>query len=388
MPPSACACRLCRSSPRTPRRKLTARFAVGFLLRRRSGLEDSRLNYVEQHAARLGVDVGRLEAGRVSAAQGGPVGDTLDLCARYVDAAALLELAPRLSGLVRRGTGLSTRAGAGRFVSTVARRLGAAAAPAAPALMRALQEAARAERSPAVRRAYASANAVLAAHAAPARVDAAVAQWLQWYEADDADVAARGVAGLLLRALGREAGDVFAGHASAVAPVAYLAQFDDDADVAATWREVWEEATTSVGAGLRLHMGPVLERVRAGLTSPQWGRKKAAAAAVARLCAGAGDAAAAHAPEVMAALLRELPGRLWEGKEAVVGAVGALAAACPAALRAADAGAPAAVVAALLEAGGKKKAAYRRAALEQLEAGERARTYDLDQPCLGWGWGA
>ena len=116
-----------------------------------SGLEDARLNYVEQHAERLGVDTGRLEGARVAAAQGGPAGETLDLCARcvrrarrwsgaqashgsmlgcraavngclvvrYADVATMTELAPKLAALVRRGVGVNTRAGAGRFVTQV-----------------------------------------------------------------------------------------------------------------------------------------------------------------------------------------------------------------------------------------------------------------------------
>jgi proteasome component ECM29 len=62
--------------------------------------------------------------------------------------------------------------------------------------------------------------------------------------------------------------------------------------------------------------------------------------------------------------VQEVPGRIWDGKEAVLAAAGALSAACTAAL------APAQrrrLVEALLDAGGKKKAAYRKAALEQLE---------------------
>ena len=47
-----------------------------------SGLEDSRLNFIEQHAERLGLDAGRLEGARVAASQGGLAGETLDLCAR------------------------------------------------------------------------------------------------------------------------------------------------------------------------------------------------------------------------------------------------------------------------------------------------------------------
>jgi hypothetical protein len=43
-----------------------------------------------------------------------------------------------------------------------------------------------------------------------------------------------------------------------------LLQFDEDADVAAVWREVWEESTASAGAGLRLHMTEVVKVSRDG----------------------------------------------------------------------------------------------------------------------------
>ena len=43
-------------------------------------------------------------------------------------------------------------------------------------------------------------------------------------------------------------------------PLPYPAlQFDAEAEVAAMWREVWEECTSSAGAGLRLHMGEVVQ---------------------------------------------------------------------------------------------------------------------------------
>ena len=53
-------------------------------------MQDSRLNYVEQHAERMGLDSSRLENLRVSASRSTPMGDTLDLCARYTDAAGML----------------------------------------------------------------------------------------------------------------------------------------------------------------------------------------------------------------------------------------------------------------------------------------------------------
>ena len=76
----------------------------------------------------------------------------------------------------------------------------------------------------------------------------------------------------------------------------------------------------------------------------------------------------------MEALLRETPGRIWEGKESVLEAIAAVGAATAAAAGSATAGdaLPAELrqraVAALLDAASKKRQAYRRAALQQLEA--------------------
>ena len=52
-------------------------------------MQDSRLNYIEQHAERIGLDSDKLENLRVSASKASPMGDTLDLCARFADGKAL-----------------------------------------------------------------------------------------------------------------------------------------------------------------------------------------------------------------------------------------------------------------------------------------------------------
>lgn len=53
------------------------------LLESLSSLEDARLNYIEQHAGRLGLDNEKLEGARVSASRASPMADALDLAARY-----------------------------------------------------------------------------------------------------------------------------------------------------------------------------------------------------------------------------------------------------------------------------------------------------------------
>ncbi|KAK9834910.1 hypothetical protein WJX81_007994 [Elliptochloris bilobata] len=282
---------------------------VPALLEALSGLEDSRLNYVEQHSERLGLDAGRLESLRVSASRASPMGDTLDACGRFTDAAALGALAPRLAQLIKRGVGVNTRVGAARFVAALAARLGSDARPHTGVLIKALVGAAVGERSGAVRRSYAVAVAALARQAPEARVAKLVAAAVTLYtEPGDRD--ARQVGGLLLRELARGAPEAFAGQAAAALPTAFLAARDEDADVAAAWADVWEEGTASGAGAARLYAGDIVPLILRDLGAQQWGRKKAAALAVTALAKSGAEALPPHAPVLASALLAELPGRL------------------------------------------------------------------------------
>lgn len=66
------------------------------------------------------------------------MGDTLDACGRFTDAAALGALALKLAQLIKRGVGVNTRAGAARFVAALAARLGSDARPHTSVLIKAL----------------------------------------------------------------------------------------------------------------------------------------------------------------------------------------------------------------------------------------------------------
>lgn len=58
-----------------------------------------RLNYIEQHAERYGLDADKLDSARTSAARASPLGETLELCA-VRGAAALLNFFWRDPGAV------------------------------------------------------------------------------------------------------------------------------------------------------------------------------------------------------------------------------------------------------------------------------------------------
>jgi proteasome component ECM29 len=394
------------AAPSVVRVHLTA--LVPAFLESLSGMEDSRLNYVEQHVESLGLDAGRLENARIAAASSGPAGEALDACVKAIDGGdSLMELVPKLAGLVRRGTGLNTRAGAGRFITKIARKFSiksysssdndnetSSFPPAAASkLVNALGEAARNEQSAAVRRSFAVAYAVLAQRLSKSKATASITSWIDLYAKEDSSVQDRLVAGIILRELCREAGSstggsttsrgsgggggrgeaLMADNANSIAPIAYLAQYDEDKDIGAVWEDVFDECSSSIGSGLRAHLSSVVQLAIEWLVhSGSWGRKRAAAVGITKAATGTtGDAFTSSSSsldpalltQLVAALIKEAGGRLWEGKEEVVRALGAVG-------RAAAAGGVVdqqGIVKTLVDASLKKKKVYKKTALEQLQ---------------------
>jgi hypothetical protein len=114
-----------------------------------------------------------------------------------------------------------------------------------------------------------------------------------------------------------------------------------------------------------MHAGELAGLLSSGLRASSWGRKVACAEALGSMAELAGGALSQHAPAITAVLIPQATaGWVWDGKEKLLAALGALAAACPAAL-AADPGI-ARVLSALLSAAERRKASYRTAALAAL----------------------
>jgi proteasome component ECM29 len=271
------------------------------------------------------------------------------------------------------GVGVNTRTGTARFIITLQDRLPPAALqkPAGD-LLKALVGALRAEASGAMRKAFASAVGALVKAASAKRVQWVVAQALEIYTegarrtrvlqasalmpalsggistarwrspacscapaacaaircvcADKAS--SRITAGLLLQQVVRHAGGKLEDAVPTILPVAFSARWDQDADVKAAWQDVWSELGSSESSVLTLHGEAVTAPLVAGLQADAWERRAVAAKVFAAVAASSGAALVPHAPKLMHALLAELPGRIWSGKEAVALAVGALAGHC------------------------------------------------------------
>ncbi|RZC83438.1 hypothetical protein C5167_046224 [Papaver somniferum] len=103
------------------------------------------------------------------------------------------------------------------------------------------------------------------------------------------------------------------------------------------------------------------------MMSSSWASKKKSAKAIRKLSEVLGESLSSHHHALLSSLLKELPGRLWEGKEAILHAIGALCTACHKSISVEDPTAPNAILSAVSSACTKKLKTYSEAAYSCLQ---------------------
>ncbi|XP_024395125.1 LOW QUALITY PROTEIN: uncharacterized protein [Physcomitrium patens] len=354
---------------------------VSCMIESLSSLEDQRLNYAELHAERVGISQEKLESVRIAVAKDSPMWDTLDLCIRHVDNSTLESLIPRLVQLIQSGVGLNTRVGVGKFISMLAQHSGPDMKPHSVVLLRALFSAVKSEKSAASRKAFAAALGSVAKYTSETQVRKLLLDAVALYNSEN-DRDQRMVSALVLKELSRQADDVFKGNYTLILPMTFVARFDDEKDIVALFEEIWEDNTSSASVTLTMYMPEIVKLLIEGIGSSSWTQKQKSARALSKLAENVREGVTPFAQELFGVLLAEIPGRLWEGKEVVLEALGALCKACYSAKHAKVVSAPTptigpdAIVSAVVAACGRKKKAFRDAAFACLEQVLLALDYD------------
>ncbi|KAI3837921.1 hypothetical protein MKX03_019436 [Papaver bracteatum] len=329
-----------------------------------SSLEDQRLNYVELHAANAGIQTDKLENLRISVAKDSPMWETLDLCLKVVDTESLDLLVPRLGQMVRSGVGLNTRVGVASFISLLVQKVGMDMKAYTTTLVRVLFPAVVEEKSGAAKRAFASACGILLKYVASSQAQKLIEDTTALHTGDRNSQISCAV---LLKSYANRAADVVSGYGATIIPVNFVARFEDDKDVASQFEELWEENTSSERVTLELYLAEIVSLICKGMMSSSWASKKNSAKAIRKLSEVLGESLSSHHHALLSSLLKELPGRLWEGKEAILHAIGALCTACHKSISVENPAAPNAILSAVSSACTKKLKTYREAAYSCLQ---------------------
>ncbi|KAF6155314.1 hypothetical protein GIB67_019840 [Kingdonia uniflora] len=339
---------------------------VSCMLESLSSLEDQRLNYVELHAANVGIQTEKLENLRIAVAKDSKMWETLDLCLKVVDTQSLDLLVPRLAQLIRSGVGLNTRVGVASFISLLVQKVGVDIKPYTSPLLKLLFPTVKEEKSSAAKRAFANACAVILKYAPSSQVQKVIEDTAALHTGDrNTQVSCA----ILLKSYSHLAGDVVSGFQATILPVTFVARFEDDKDVGGLFEELWDETTSSERATLQLYLTEIAALLDEGITSSSWASKKKSAKAITKLSEVLGESLSSHHYALLKSLLKEVPGRFWEGKDTILHSIAAICTSCHKAISIGGdpATSPNAILSAISSACTKKSKIYREAAFSSLQ---------------------
>ncbi|KAK2971903.1 hypothetical protein RJ640_011684, partial [Escallonia rubra] len=352
-----------------------------------SSLEDQTLNYVELHAANVGIQTEKLEDLRITAAKGSPLWETLDLCINVVDAQSLELLVPRLTQLVRSGVGLNTRVGIANFISMLVLKVGIDIKPFTSMLLKLLFPVVKEEKGFTSKRAYANACATVLKYAAPSQSQKLVEDTVALHTSDRS---AQISCALLLKSYASMASDVLSGYHAIVIPVIFVSRFEDDKNVSSLYEELWEENMSSERITLQLYLEEIVNLISEGIISSSWASKRKAceslslslslppslpppctharaALGITKLSEVLGVSLSTYHHVLLTSLMKEIPGRFWEGKDALLSALSALCTSCHEAISNSDPAASKAILSLISSACRKRVKKFREAAFSCLE---------------------
>ncbi|KAI8639177.1 proteasome stabiliser-domain-containing protein [Parasitella parasitica] len=291
---------------------------VDTLLQSLSSLEPQSMNYLSFHVDKYNISQEQLDNARLSGAKNSPMMEGIEHCVTQIDEQVMEELTPRILHIVRKGTGLPTKAGCARFIVTLVMNRRSAFEPFADAYLKALSGTIR-SKNPVIRKSYATAIGYVCQLATYDRLVSVVKHLKKLYiDEEDED----GKAGSAVTAveITRFATDRANSIATAIVPLIFFGEHDPEKGLSKLWKMAWENLTSGTRSMVTMYANEILEFVHPLLTSPSWKIKQTAALTIADMCKTAGKGVQVHARKLLPVLVSTLATRSWAGKENVLDA--------------------------------------------------------------------
>ncbi|KAK8955794.1 hypothetical protein KSP40_PGU002294 [Platanthera guangdongensis] len=329
-----------------------------------SSLEDQRLNYVELHAANVGIQTEKLENLRVAVSKDSTMWETLNLCINVTDKQSLETLIPRLAQMVRSGVGLNTRVGVASFITLLVQKVTDDIKPFTSMLSKLLFRATLEEKRGAAKRSFAAACAIILKYGSPSLAQKLIEESVALHLGDRNSQVSCAV---LLKSYANLAADVLSGYLATILPVIFISRFDDDKDISILYEELWEDNSTSDRVTLQLYLQEIVSLISSCISSSSWANKRKSAKATVKLCESMGDSISAFQQVLVKFLLKEVPGRFWEGKDVILHALASLCSSCSVAISMTDPAIPRVILSSIISSCTKKIKSYRETAFVCLQ---------------------
>ncbi|KAI8374250.1 proteasome stabiliser-domain-containing protein [Radiomyces spectabilis] len=291
---------------------------IDSLLQSLSSLEPQAMNYLSFHVDKYNISQEQLDNARLNGAKNSPMMEGIEHCVNQIDQDVMQVLAPRLIQIIKKGTGLPTKAGCARFIVTLVMNRRAVVELYADSILKALSGAIR-SKNPVVRKSYATAVGYICQLATYDRLISLIKHLKKLYieeEDEDSHVASA----VTCVEITRFATDRTKAVASEIVPLLFYGEHDPEENFNKLWKDAWENMTAGTRSMVTMYADEILQFVQPLLSSASWKVKQTAALTVADMCKSGGKSVAKHVEKLMPIMITTLATRSWAGKEHVLDA--------------------------------------------------------------------
>ncbi|KAG2227610.1 hypothetical protein INT45_002295 [Circinella minor] len=289
---------------------------IDTLLQSLSSMEPQAMNYLTFHADKYNITQEQLDSARLSGAKNSPMMEGIEHCVNQIDEDVMKELTPRIINIIKKGTGLPTKAGCARFIVTLVMNRRSAMGPFADTFLKALSGAIQ-SKNPVIRKAFATATGYVCQLATFDKICSLVRHLKKLY-VENTDEDAHAASALTTADMTRFATDRMNAVASEIVPLIYLGEHDPDDNLKKVWAAAWENLTSGTRSLVTIHADEIIDFAQPLLSSSSWATKQTAALAIADMCKTGGRAIAQRADKLMPVMVSTLATRSWAGKEHVL----------------------------------------------------------------------
>ena len=221
--------------------------------------------------------------------------------------------------VLKRSVGLTSRTAAAHVVETLTHTCPEPLEKHAGKILTALVNGLN-DRNATLRKCFANAIGTVVKVAKPSSVEKLLNKLQTWYLEKEED-SVRMSAGITLRSMHRQSGDIMRAHACLALPLAFLAMHarktpQEDLTGAEVWEEIWMDNTPGTEAGVKVYLKEIMEVCEKAVLSNNWSMKSQSGRALSTLSQKVGTNLSLEQTSTLVNLLMNtMQGRTWDGKE-------------------------------------------------------------------------
>ena len=285
----------------------------------------------------------KVESLRLDLSRSSPMMDTIKSCIEYVDTGVLDQLVPKLVDMIKSSIALNTKVGCSKVAVFLAVQCKQDLSPYSQKLISAFLGRMN-DKSLSVKKTFASSISQLAKFAKESTFEKMVSRLTKFYFSGDTDQQLN--ACLILQSLTQQCPDNINNFKSDLIPLVFFALHDkvvnddnkqqqeqeqDNAKFVnnALWEEIWDSLAPNKERALILYLDELIVILLHNLDAQVWERREQALKAIIDLAEKLPkELSITHSDNLLAGVMKSLPGRTWDGKVLIPKAIELLTVNC------------------------------------------------------------